>query len=78
MPIPTPHIEAKSPDEIANTVLMPGDPLRAKFIAETYLEDVTQFNRGARDARFYGLLQRQTRLRHGIRHGYPVRRHLLP
>lgn len=44
MPIPTPHIEAKSPDEIANTVLMPGDPLRAKFIAETYLEDVTQFN----------------------------------
>ncbi len=42
--IPTPHIEAKSPDEIANTVLMPGDPLRAKFIAETYLENVTQFN----------------------------------
>jgi len=43
--IPTPHIEAKSPDEIANTVLMPGDPLRAKFIAETYLDNVTQFNR---------------------------------
>lgn len=42
--IPTPHIEATSPDEIANTVLMPGDPLRAKFIAETYLTDVTQFN----------------------------------
>lgn len=44
MSIPTPHIEAKSPDEIANTVLMPGDPLRAKFIADNYLEDVTQFN----------------------------------
>ncbi|HNZ63136.1 MAG TPA: purine-nucleoside phosphorylase [Bacillota bacterium] len=44
MTIPTPHIEAKSPDEIANTVLMPGDPLRAKFIAETYLDDVRQFN----------------------------------
>lgn len=44
MSIPTPHIEATSPDEIANTVLMPGDPLRAKFIADTYLEDVTQFN----------------------------------
>lgn len=44
MNIPTPHISAKSKDEIANTVLMPGDPLRAKFIAENYLEDVTQFN----------------------------------
>lgn len=42
--IPTPHIEATSPDEIANTVLMPGDPLRAKYVAETYLTDVTQFN----------------------------------
>lgn len=42
--IPTPHIQATSPDEIANTVLMPGDPLRAKYIAETYLEDVTLFN----------------------------------
>ena len=42
--IPTPHIEATSPNEIANTVLMPGDPLRAKFVAETYLMDVTQFN----------------------------------
>lgn len=36
--IPTPHIEAKAND-FAPTVLMPGDPLRAKFIAETYLED---------------------------------------
>ena len=35
----TPHNEAK-PGEIAKTVLMPGDPLRAKFIAERYLEDV--------------------------------------
>jgi purine-nucleoside phosphorylase len=42
--IPTPHIEATSPDQVAKTVLMPGDPLRAKFIAETYLTDVTQFN----------------------------------
>jgi len=42
--IPTPHIEATSKDEIAKIVLMPGDPLRAKKIAETYLEDVTQFN----------------------------------
>ena len=30
--------------EIAKTVLMPGDPLRAKFIAETFLENPRQFN----------------------------------
>lgn len=40
---PTPHNGAKLGD-IAKTVLMPGDPLRAKYIAETYLEDVTCFN----------------------------------
>lgn len=37
----TPHINAQLGD-FAETVLMPGDPLRAKFIAETYLEDVKQ------------------------------------
>ena len=36
--IPTPHISAKAGD-FAETVLMPGDPKRAKFIAETYLND---------------------------------------
>lgn len=39
----TPHNEAKVGD-IAKTVLMPGDPLRAKFIAENFLKDVKQFN----------------------------------
>ena len=34
---PTPHIDA-SPSDFAKTVLMPGDPLRSKFIAETFLE----------------------------------------
>jgi purine-nucleoside phosphorylase len=43
MQTPTPHIGAKL-GEIAKTVLMPGDPLRAKFIAENFLEDVVQFN----------------------------------
>ena len=38
MSIPTPHINAKKED-IAKTVLMPGDPLRAKFIAENFLTD---------------------------------------
>ncbi|REH74630.1 purine-nucleoside phosphorylase [Staphylococcus felis] len=40
----TPHIKPMNNVEIAETVLLPGDPLRAKFIAETYLEDVQQFN----------------------------------
>lgn len=40
---PTPHNAAKY-GEIAKTVLMPGDPLRAKFIAENFLTDVKQFN----------------------------------
>lgn len=37
------HIAAKQ-GEIADIVLLPGDPLRAKFIAETFLEDVTCYN----------------------------------
>lgn len=41
--IPTPHIEAKAGD-FAKTVLMPGDPLRAKFIAETFLADAKLIN----------------------------------
>ena len=40
---PTPHIAAKAGD-FAKTVLMPGDPLRAKYIAETFLEDATLVN----------------------------------
>ena len=43
MAIPTPHISAKMGD-FAKTVLMPGDPLRAKFIAETYLENAVLVN----------------------------------
>lgn len=39
----TPHIKPNGV-EIAETILLPGDPLRARFIAETYLEDVVQFN----------------------------------
>ena len=35
----TPHIEANA-SEIAKTVLMPGDPLRAKLIADNFLENV--------------------------------------
>lgn len=42
-PIPTPHITAKEGD-FARTVLMPGDPLRAKFIAEHFLADAQLVN----------------------------------
>ncbi|MDC4233659.1 purine-nucleoside phosphorylase [Actinomyces sp. B33] len=38
----TPHIDPQAP--IAPTILLPGDPLRAQFIAETYLDDAQQFN----------------------------------
>ena len=40
---PTPHIEAKAGD-FAETVLMPGDPLRARFIAENFLTDAKLVN----------------------------------
>ncbi|MEG0014069.1 MAG: purine-nucleoside phosphorylase [Cellulosilyticaceae bacterium] len=43
MSTPTPHNGAKLGD-IAKIVLMPGDPLRAKFLADTYLENVVQYN----------------------------------
>lgn len=42
--IPTPHIESDKTEDIAKVVLMPGDPLRAKFIADNYLTDVVMFN----------------------------------
>jgi len=41
--MPTPHNHAVKGD-IAKTVLMPGDPLRAKYIAETFLDNPVQFN----------------------------------
>lgn len=41
--VPTPHITAKY-GEFAKTVLMPGDPLRAKFIAENFLENAVLVN----------------------------------
>jgi purine-nucleoside phosphorylase len=43
-PIPTPHIQA-GPGEIAEAILLPGDPLRAELIAQTFFTDVHCFNR---------------------------------
>ena len=41
---PTPHIEITDTNVLAKTILMPGDPLRAEFIAKTFLTDVVQIN----------------------------------
>ena len=41
----TPHIEVTDESKIAKIVLMPGDPLRAEYIANTYLENVECFNK---------------------------------
>lgn len=41
--MPTPHISA-APGDLADTVLLPGDPLRARFIAETWFDDARQVN----------------------------------
>lgn len=40
---PTPHIDA-APEDFAKTVLMPGDPLRSKFIAENFLTNARLVN----------------------------------
>ena len=42
--MPTPHNNAQK-GQIAKTVLMPGDPLRAKFIADTFLQDAVLVNK---------------------------------
>lgn len=50
------HIEAK-PGEVAECVLMPGDPLRAKWIAETYLKDAFCYNKIRGMLGFTGIYQ---------------------
>ena len=52
----TPHNTAK-PSEVAKTVLMPGDPLRAKYVAEHYLEDVVCINQVRNMLGFTGTYQ---------------------
>jgi purine-nucleoside phosphorylase len=42
--LPTPHIEANNRGMVAETIILPGDPLRAKFIADNYLTETIQFN----------------------------------
>jgi purine-nucleoside phosphorylase len=54
--MPTPHIEAKE-GEIAESILLPGDPLRAKYIADNFLTDVVQFNRVRNMLGYTGMYQ---------------------
>ena len=63
----TPHNEAKKED-IANIVIMPGDPLRAKYIAENFLEDYTLVNsvRGMYAYTGYYKGKRLTVMAHGM------------
>ncbi len=56
--VPTPH-NAALEGQIAKTVLMPGDPLRAQYVAEHYLEDVTCFNTVRNMLGFTGTYQGQ-------------------
>jgi purine-nucleoside phosphorylase len=56
--MPTPHIQAQ-PGDFAETLLMPGDPLRARMLAETYLSDVTQINAVRNMLGFTGYYQGQ-------------------
>ena len=67
------HIEAEE-GQIAKTVLMPGDPMRAKYSAEHYLTDVICYSqvRGM----IYRLLQWKESFSTGKRNGYPVYGHL--
>ena len=56
MSIPTPHLEAKAGD-IAELVLLPGDPLRAQYIAENFLDDAVCYNRVRNMLGFTGTYQ---------------------
>ncbi|MFR4578959.1 MAG: DNA gyrase C-terminal beta-propeller domain-containing protein [Clostridium fessum] len=64
-----PHIGAKQ-GEIAETILLPGDPLRAKYIAEHFLTDAKQFNT-TRNSKVIPAIRANACLSCGDRHGCP-------
>lgn len=65
----TPHIEVNEKSSFSKTVLMPGDPLRAKFIAETYLEDVKLINQVRNMLAYTGYYKGKENYRNGFRNG---------
>ena len=73
----TPHNEAAQ-GAFAKTVLMPGDPLRAKFIAETFLQDAEAGEQRPGRPGLHRHLSGHACVRHGLRHGDALHRHLLP
>ena len=70
MPI---HVRA-NPGDYAEACLLPGDPLRAKYIAETFLEDVVQRNAERGLLGYTGTFNGNAGLGAGERHGLPVGR----
>ena len=74
MSVPTPHIAAEK-GQIAKTVLMPGDPLRAKFIAENFLTDPVLVN-NVRGVQGHTGLEGRARDGDGLRHGHPRHKHI--
>ena len=72
--MPTPHNNASKGD-FAKTVLMPGDPLRAKFIAETFLTEPKLVN-NVRGVQGYTGTYKGVPVRHGQRYGHALHRHL--
>ena len=62
----TPHINAPE-GAFADVVLMPGDPLRAKYIAETFLEDAKEVTNVRNMLGYTG-----TYICYGARYGYPI------
>lgn len=75
MSVPTPHISAQK-GEFAKTVLMPGDPLRAKFIAETFLEKARLVNNVRGIGGYTGFYQGERGLGYGKRYGHAIYGHL--
>ena len=73
--IPTAHNSAKAGD-FAKTVLMPGDPLRAKYIAETYLENPRQVNAVRNMFGYTGTYKGKESFCYGRRYGDAVYRNL--
>ena len=73
----TPHNEASRGD-YAETVLVPGDPLRAQWIAETFLDNPICVNRVRGAVRLYRLLSGKADQPAGDRHGPAVIFHLYP
>lgn len=66
----TPHIGAK-PDDIAETVLLPGDPLRAKWAAETFLQEAECINKVRGMLGFTGMYKGHRVTIHGSGMGMP-------